>query len=126
MPDRPDPLTDVLARFTPVPGLDRDALMFEAGRRTARPWRVRVVAGLLAVSNVVLVLALGMRDSSPVLPPTPAPPPAAEFVLPSPPPSDVWSAGSPPDVLASPPPPLDGEFVAAGPPLSVRSNVPFE
>ena len=36
MPDRPDPLTDpvarVLARFTPAAGLDRDEMLFRAGR----------------------------------------------------------------------------------------------
>src|SRR5262249_58967092 len=60
MPDRPDPVTDRLARFTPAAaGLDRDALLFEAGRRSARSSRLwPLAAGLLAVSQVATLVVL--------------------------------------------------------------------
>ena len=57
MPDRPDPLTDpvarALARFTPAaPGLDRDELLFRAGRASARSGRLwKGAAALLLVTN---------------------------------------------------------------------------
>jgi hypothetical protein len=126
MPE-PDPLTDALARFTPAPALDRDALLFEAGRRSARPSRRwPAVAGLLAVSQAVTLVALWPR--TPVVVPTPSPtePPAPAFEIPPSPPAELWTAGSSPDVLASPPRPEDGEFVSTGPPLTVRSTIPID
>ena len=129
MPDRPDPLTDALARFTPVPGIDRDALLFEAGRRAARPSRRwPVLAGMLAVSQVVTLIALWPRTAEPATAPVSTEAPVHEFVIP-PTPSplpEMWTAGSRPDVLASPPRPVDGEFISAGPPLTVRSNIPID
>ena len=127
MPDRPDPLTDALARFTPVPGFDRDALLFEAGRRAARPSRRwPVIAGLMAVSQVVTLVALWPRLPAPAPRLAPTEVSAPEFVIPPSPPSEMWTAGSSPDVLASPPRPVDGEFIIAGPPLTVRSNIPID
>jgi hypothetical protein len=124
MPE-PDPLTDALAKFTPVAGFDRDALLFEAGRRAARPSRPwPAVAGLLAVSQAVTLIALWPRTPAVVPAPGPVESPAPAFETPpSSPPSDVWTAGSSPDVLASPPRPIDGEFVSTGPPLTVRSTI---
>ena len=64
-----DPLTDRLARFTPA-GLDRDALLFSAGRASARPdRRWQAIAALLAFAQV-LTLAWLLR-------PVPAPAPQA-------------------------------------------------
>ena len=126
MPE-PDPLTDALAKFTPVPGFDRDALLFEAGRRAARPSRRwPVVAALLAVSQAVTLVALWPR--TPAVVPTPAPlnPSVPAFEIPPSPPSELWTAGSPPAFLTSPPRPVDGEFISTGPPLTVRSSFPID
>jgi hypothetical protein len=121
MPE-PDPLTDALVRFTPVPGFDRDALLFEAGRRSARPSRLlHVGAALLALANVVLLVVAWPRDHEPPAL-APAASPAIEFVIPpASPPADGWTVRSSPDVLASPPPSMDGEFIRVGPPLTARS-----
>jgi hypothetical protein len=127
MPE-PDPLTDALAKFTPVAGFDRDALLFEAGRRKARPSRRwPALAGLLAVSQVVTLVALWPRTPDVVPMPGPVEPPVPEFVIPpSAPLSEMWTAGSSPDVLAAPPRPVDGEFISTGPPLTVRSTIPID
>jgi hypothetical protein len=123
MPE-PDPLTDALAKFTPVAGFDRDALLFEAGRRSARPSRRwPAVAGLLAVSQVVTLVALWPRTPQVTPTPGPAETTVPEFVVPPSPPSEIWTAGSPLAVLASPPRPVDGEFISTGPPLTVRSTI---
>jgi hypothetical protein len=126
MPE-PDPLTDALARFTPVAGFDRDALLFAAGRRSARPSRRwPALTGLLAVSQVVTLVALWPRTPDVVTTPGPVEPPVPEFVIPPLPPSELWTAGSSPDVLASPPRSVDGEFISTGPPLTVRSTIPID
>ena len=64
MPDRPDPVTDSLARFTPsAPGLDRDAILFAAGRRAARgSWVWKALAVTLAVSQLVTLVALWPKE----------------------------------------------------------------
>jgi hypothetical protein len=52
MPDRPDPLTDALARFTPAARLDRDEVLFQAGRASARAGRLwKGAAALLLATN---------------------------------------------------------------------------
>ena len=56
MSDRPDPLTDptarALARFTPTTRLDRDEMMFRAGRTSARAGRLwKGAAALLLTTN---------------------------------------------------------------------------
>lgn len=66
-------LTDRLRRLTPAPGPDRDALLFAAGRASARParrWQA-LTAVLAATQLVTLGLLLWPR---PVLP-TPGGPP---------------------------------------------------
>jgi len=130
MPEQPDPVTDRLARFTPnASGLDRDALLFTAGQRSARGSRLwPVAAGLLAVSQVVTLLALWPSEpgKTPVVGPGPATSPLPEAITPATPPSsDVWSVRSNPDVLASPPP-TTGEFVTTGPPLTAGSAFRFD
>src|SRR6184192_1017980 len=111
MPDRPDPVTDSLPRFTPsAPGLDRDAILFAAGRRAARgSWVWKALAVTLAVSQLVTLVVLWPKEPTPTVPtaPPPAVAPAVEPVVPpaSPVPADVWTAGSRLDVLQSPPGP---------------------
>ncbi len=82
MPDRPDPLTDpvarALARFTPAAGLERDEMLFRAGRASARTgWLLRSVAALLLATNAVtLALWLSASPRQVVViesPPTPGP-----------------------------------------------------
>lgn len=59
MPDALDPLAQRLARFTPSTGMDRDALMFEAGRRSVRGRRAwPVVAALMAIGQAITVVVL--------------------------------------------------------------------
>jgi hypothetical protein len=132
MPDRPEPLTDSIARFTPsAPGLDRDAILFAAGRRAARgSWVWKGLTAVLAASQAVTLLALWPKGPPPAVPVAPAPvtTPVAEPTPPaaSPVPADVWTAGSRPDVLQSPPAPTGIEFVTSGPPLTARSNLRFD
>ena len=90
----PDPAAE-LTRLTPHPGtLDRDALLFHAGRASARPgrgWKAAVVA--LALGHAGWLATLFRTDStapvSPVLgtpgpPPTPRPAPQPEPESPAP------------------------------------------
>ena len=85
------PVDELLSRFTPDgSGLDRDALLFAAGRASARPNRRWVVlAACLAVSQVVTLAALWPRPASPA--PIPAPPDAAVPTSPDPPTSPEGS-----------------------------------
>lgn len=132
MPDRPDPVTDRLARFTPNPaGLDRDALLFAAGRRSARgSWLWKTLAGVFATTQIVTLLALWPRPQPAgtfVGPPVVAP--AAESEPPPPPassPVDMWTAGSRPDVLEEGPALSTVQFVESQPPLTVRSGFRFD
>jgi hypothetical protein len=129
MPDRPDPVTDQLGRFTPsAPGLDRDAIVFAAGRRAARgSWLWKAAAGLLAASHAVTLVVLWPKPSAVPVPvePPPAVAPAPEPEAPSPSPGpDVWTAGSRPEVLLRSEPMTPVEFVPSDPPLTARSAVP--
>jgi hypothetical protein len=64
MPDRPDPLTDALARFTPTARLDRDELLYRAGRASNRAGRLwRGVAALLLATNAA-TLAVWLSSSA--------------------------------------------------------------
>ena len=132
MPDRPDPVTDRLARFTPsAAGLDRDALLFAAGRRSGRGSRLWPAAvALLAVSQAVTLVMLWPGSQEPV---TSAPAAPAFAPVPSlsvPPNSsspDLWTAGSSPDVLAAPPSGRPGEvFVTSEPPLTAGFGRRFD
>jgi hypothetical protein len=130
MPEQPDPVTDRLARFTPnAAGLDRDALLFAAGHRSARGSRFWPVAtALLAICQIVTLVALW--PSAPaetlVVAPVPATNSPPEPITPAAPPSsDVWTARSDPDLFSSPPP-TPGDFVTAGPPLTAGSAFRFE
>ncbi len=122
-------LAERLSRFTPDSGgLDRDALLFAAGRASARPNRRWVaLAAALAASQVLTLVSLWPRAN----PPAPAPPPAP-FALPGP--SDAPPPGDPSGLgvlserlLASegdwPPPAAEGPMIDPEPPLRV-SDVP--
>ena len=124
-------MTDRLSRFTPnAPGLDRDAILFAAGKRAGRgSWAWKVVAGLLAVSQAVTLVALWPREVPAVTPVTPPPVvvPPADRALPAPSPSgDVWTVRSSPDVIQAPPSAPAGEFVSSGPPLTIGSGLRFD
>jgi hypothetical protein len=75
-----DPLADKLGRFTPdTTGLDRDALLFQAGRASVHPPRVwPALAGVLALSQAVTLLIFlthSPEGATPVvITPTPATP----------------------------------------------------
>ena len=87
-----------LSRFTPDRGgLDRDALLFAAGRTSARPNRRWVaLAGILAASQLVTLALLWPRPVPPgVMPVANAPAPAAVSAPPedpAPPPNDALAA----------------------------------
>jgi len=68
-----DPFIKHLSRFTPAAGLDRYALLFAAGRASARPnRRWQALAGALAACQLLtLGLLLWPRPASPDTPPTP-------------------------------------------------------
>jgi hypothetical protein len=131
MPDRPDPLTDpvarTLARFTPTAGgLDRDGLLFAAGRASAPKlrWWKRATAVLLVTQMATLAVWLRpAADRSPA--PAPEAPAAVEPpTAPAPLPPDSYGAfvravganGLPP------PTPAPGDPPADGPTLSVASG----
>src|SRR5262245_15829261 len=131
MPDRPDPVTDRLARFTPdAGGLDRDALIFAAGQRAGRGgWLWPAAAALLAVSQAVTLIVLWPHEpSGPSIAPTSAreAPPGEFAVPPASPDPGLWSAGSRPAVVDGPVVGAAGEFVSAGPPLMAGSPPRFD
>jgi hypothetical protein len=94
------PFPERLSRFTPDAGtLDRDGLLYAAGRASARPNRGWIaLAAVLAVTEVLTLVLLWPSPTPPVaqLPP-PAVQPAAPPAPPEPPTSDspdspgVWS-----------------------------------
>jgi hypothetical protein len=132
MPDRPDPVTDRLVRFTPnAAGLHRDALLFAAGQRSARGSRLWPAAvAVLGVSQVVTLALLWPNSPEPpaTAPVAPAVAPAPELSAPpTSSPRDVWTAGSSPDVLAAPSGARPGEmFVTSEPPLTAGFGRRFD
>jgi hypothetical protein len=111
-----------LSRFTPDPGnLDRDNLLFEAGRRSVPPpRRWQILAGILSVAQVLTLVLLWPR----ALPPVESPnvPPS----LPSVEPPSLPSAGPQLWLLSSqmredplPPAPSGEPLVPDPPPLRV-------
>jgi hypothetical protein len=69
-----EPLAETLSRFTPnASGLNRDSLLFAAGRASVRPSRSwQVLAGGLAAAQVLTLLCLWPR-TTPVPVPTATP-----------------------------------------------------
>jgi hypothetical protein len=74
----PEPSVERLTRFTPdAGGLDRDALLFAAGRASARPNRAWVaLAAVLAAAQVLTLVLLWPRPAPPASPMPPSSPPA--------------------------------------------------
>jgi hypothetical protein len=72
----PEDLAERLSRFTPDgSGLDRDALLFAAGRASVRPPRCwAAVAGALAACQVLTLILLWPRPSPPHRPLATTPP----------------------------------------------------
>lgn len=70
-----EPFAERLSRFTPdAAGLDRDGLLFEAGRASVRPpWRWQGLAAVLAASQLVTLWLLWTR-TPPAVAPVPQPP----------------------------------------------------
>ncbi len=82
---------DRLSRFTPENGLDRDAVLFAAGRasaRPARPWKL--LAGILAFSQVLTVVLLWPAPPSAELHVTPGPATAVKPAEVPPPDPSSW------------------------------------
>jgi hypothetical protein len=93
-----DPLARQLSRFTPDgTGLDRDALLFAAGKASARPVRWLALAAALAASQFV---TLGLLLWSLQVPPTgdPLVAPAARLAVE--PPQRPLTESHPPEPLA--------------------------
>jgi hypothetical protein len=131
MPERPDPMTERLSRLTPnAAGLDRDAILFAAGRQSVRRSRLWPgVAGLLAIAQAVTLIALWPRSTETVVPATTPPAVQASPDIGSPPtspPTDVWSIGSRLEVVQSAPSQSTSEFVPSDPPLTVGSGLRFD
>jgi hypothetical protein len=72
-----EPLADRLMRFTPDgSALDRDALLFNAGRASVRPaYGWKLLAAALALCQIVTLVVLWPRPA-PTVPPPPLPAPA--------------------------------------------------
>jgi hypothetical protein len=79
-----EPLAERLSRFTPdASGLNRDALLFAAGRASVRPSRHwQALAGVLAASQLLTLVCLWPR--APLAPSHETPFVASEAMLPSP------------------------------------------
>jgi hypothetical protein len=91
-----DSLATRLSQFTPdASGLDRDALLFAAGRASVRPNRGwMALAGALMASQLVTLTLLGFQAAAPVTVPTPGP---APVVSPKPTPPDEPAQSTPHD-----------------------------
>ena len=113
MQERSEPVGDLLSRFTPAPALDRDSLVFEAGRRSAgRPWLWIGVYVFLTLGQGATMALLWPRAK--LLEPIPELEGPGPFVIPSlpPPPSEFWTPRtSPDDAIAGHSPVSAGEYV---------------
>jgi len=123
----PEPFAERLSRLTPDgAGLDRDALLFAAGRASARPNRLwQALAAALAVGQVVTLVLLWPRPPDAPPPPAvaPTPAPAVEPPPATPEPPRSWAFGprlanEPGDL---PPPAASGVLVPDDPPLRAFS-----
>ena len=129
-----EPFLERLNRLTPDPGqLNRDVLLFAAGKSSARPNRPwQALAGLLAGTQVLSLVLLLLwpvastgRLSLPVaIVPAPAavPQPRATGIAPDP---GIWSARHPFDDLEPEDRPADTlTLIDSEPPLRVFSPAP--
>jgi hypothetical protein len=126
-----EPLAEHLSRFTPdATGLDRDALLFAAGRASVRPNRKwKTLAGALALSQVLTLVWLWPRTpppqtSAPVVVESPAPVMPPDDLVPDLPSDGVWRAGMLSMDLDRPKPPSDEAMVAPEPPLRALAPLP--
>jgi hypothetical protein len=89
-----EPLEQSLSRFTPnTAELNRDALLFAAGRASVRPSRTwQTLAGVLAVAQVLTLVCLWPRTPLPATTPTAMPFAASESSRPEPAPESDPSA----------------------------------
>lgn len=118
-----------LAKFTPSAGmLDRDAMLFAAGKasvRTSRLWPM--LAGVLAMSQVATLLLLWPKPIQPEVPVVPVTQlePAEKFELPTPvspvPNSILWFRFS--ENRTETPPLIEGEMVSSSPPIRAGSHL---
>jgi len=92
-PENLNDLASALGQLRPIAGVDRDALMFAAGRASApAPWQLPLAAGISSLLALSLGLVLLLRpmpppiiqtvivtvhDPAPIAPP-PGPPPSSE------------------------------------------------
>jgi hypothetical protein len=125
-----EPLAERLSRFTPdAAGLDRDVLLFAAGRASIRPnRRWQVVAGALAACQLLTLIGLwprtpSARISSPIVAVRPSESAAAPALHD---PSELGVLSE--RLLASEgnwvPPADDGPMIAPEPPLRVFDALP--
>ena len=126
-----EPLAERLSRFTPDgSGLDRDALLFAAGRASARPGRRwMALAGALAASQLLTLLFLWphVPHQGADAPRSPfAPAPSVAIEPPSPAPADPrsWAMNwrLPNELDDLPPPPVSDSLVPDDPPLRASSS----
>jgi hypothetical protein len=116
-------LTAKLARFTPT-GLDRDAVLFAAGRAAGRRTVWKWLTAALAISNAVTLVALAWPKPTPAVMTEPNSPPAVS----SPSAEEPYGPPAPSSYLAllkdveagRMPAPVDGESPPARP-LTPRS-----
>jgi hypothetical protein len=124
----PEELAEQLSRFTPDgSALDRDSLLFAAGRASVRPSRRwPALAGALAAGQVLTLVLLWPRPAPPIGP-----------VVKGPPAVEPAEAPAEPDQLGSlnrrllqhgaddlaPPTPVDA-LAPAGPPLHALADAP--
>jgi hypothetical protein len=122
-----DPLADRLSRLTPdAANLDRDGLLFAAGRASARPNRIwKVLAAILALSQMTQLAVLWPHSKPPVIPISE---PSISIEPESPPTKPSPTGGSLvlrnlPDSLDDPPPrAVDEALVADPPPLHASAS----
>jgi hypothetical protein len=113
-----DALTRLLSRLTPDGGVDRDALMYQAGRASVpSPARWKALAAALALTQAVTLLMLLARPGT--LPPVAprADPPAA-------PGYEAWPAARryPLDPAEFAPPRGEADLVPDDPPMRVYTS----
>ena len=124
-----------LSQFTPdASGLDRDALLFAAGRNSVRPNRGwKTVACLLAATQASSLVLLWPRPNPPTSPSTMSiatvriPQRALEHPSPEAFPSPPYVLSARHSLLESdlePPPAADVTFIDQGPPLRAVARLP--
>ena len=122
-----------LSRFTPAAGaLDRDTLLFAAGRASARPNRAWIALAVGLVATQALTLVLLLWPSAPPAAPPPAaaaPPPAAPAPPVSPDSSESPGLWSVRHNLLEPEPedrpaPAGGVLIESEPPLRAFAPPP--